>query len=83
MSWKPPDPWSYSYLLGLFLGVCSLKPGRAASTNRRIVLADWQRAIVDAHPEQFVRGLIHSDGRRVINRFKTKLPCGRFIGPKL
>jgi hypothetical protein len=20
VSWKPPDPWSYSYLLGLYLG---------------------------------------------------------------
>ncbi|HKH18270.1 MAG TPA: hypothetical protein VKA57_12150 [Solirubrobacteraceae bacterium] len=50
-------------------------PGR--KHNRRIVLADWQRDVVDAHPEQFLRGLIHSDGCRVINRFKTKLPSGR------
>jgi hypothetical protein len=41
------------------------------------MLADWQRAIVDAHPEQFLRGLIHSDGCRTVNRFKTKLPSGR------
>jgi hypothetical protein len=20
MSWSPPDPWSYSYLLGMYLG---------------------------------------------------------------
>ena len=50
-------------------------PGR--KHNRRIVPADWQRDAVDAHPEQFLRGLIHSDGCRVINRFKTKLPSGR------
>ena len=37
----------------------------------------WQRAIVDRRPEPFLRGLIHSDGCRTINRFKTKLPSGR------
>ncbi len=41
------------------------------------MLADWQRAIVDAHPKPFLRGLIHSDGCRTINRFKTRLPSGR------
>jgi hypothetical protein len=51
------------------------EPGRKHS--RPIVLADWQRAIVDAHPEQFLRGLIHSDGCRTVNRFKTMLPSGR------
>ena len=50
-------------------------PGR--KHERPIVLADWQRAIVDRFPEQFLRGLIHSDGCRTINRFKTKLPSGR------
>lgn len=32
---------------------------------------------VDAQPEAFLRGLIHSDGCRSVNRFKTKLPSGR------
>jgi hypothetical protein len=41
------------------------------------VLEDWQREIVDRYPEQFLKGLIHSDGCRTINRFKTKLPSGR------
>ena len=50
-------------------------PGR--KHHRRIVLADWQREIVDRRPEPFLRGLIHSDGCRTINRFKTKLPSGR------
>jgi hypothetical protein len=50
-------------------------PGR--KHERPIVLADWQREIVERHPGQFVRGLIHSDGSRSINRFKTKLPSGR------
>ncbi|MEV7419982.1 transcriptional regulator [Streptomyces sp. NPDC089919] len=34
---------------------------------RRIVLEPWQREFVDAHPWDFVRGLIHSDGCRIIN----------------
>jgi hypothetical protein len=139
VSWRPPDTWSYSYLLGLYLGdgcvvrheraerlvitldgiypeiieeaaaavqlavprkrvsVLTVKGSRAVVVqsygnhwhevfpqagpgrkhNRPIVLADWQRAIVDAHPEPFLRGLIHSDGCRTVNRFKTKLPSGR------
>ena len=36
-----------------------------------------EREIVDRYPEEFVRGLIHSDGCRTINRFTTKLPSGR------
>jgi hypothetical protein len=134
--WKPPDPWSYAYLLGFYLGdgyissagqllvvcdqqypeiieevrgamiltslrryvgicphrehnysrvTCSWQgwfeafpqhgPGR--KHDRPIVLEPWQQAIVEAHPWQFLRGLIHSDGCRTINRFKTKLPRGR------
>jgi hypothetical protein len=42
--------------------------GPGAKHDRRIVLAPWQRAIVDAHPEQLVRGLIHTDGWRGNNR---------------
>jgi hypothetical protein len=137
--WRPPDRWSYSYLLGLYLGdgwvaphlrtarfvitldgiypeiiedahcaatLClpprpvSVHPivgsrallvqsywkgwlevfpqwGDGRKHERPIVLADWQREIVDEFPEQFLRGLIHSDGCRVINRFKTKLPSGK------
>ncbi|MFE2328378.1 helix-turn-helix domain-containing protein [Streptomyces sp. NPDC059385] len=40
-------------------------PGR--KHDRRIVLEDWQQAIVDAHPWEFIRGLIHSDGCRITN----------------
>jgi hypothetical protein len=43
-------------------------PGR--KHNRRIALAPWQQRIVDAHPDQLVRGLIHSDGWRGINRIR-------------
>ncbi|MFI8498736.1 helix-turn-helix domain-containing protein [Streptomyces sp. NPDC085524] len=40
-------------------------PGR--KHDRRIVLEDWQQEIVDAHPWEFIRGLIHSDGCRITN----------------
>jgi hypothetical protein len=50
-------------------------PGR--KHERPIVLAPWQQEIVDAYPGPFVRGLIHSDGCRTVNRFTTKLPSGR------
>jgi hypothetical protein len=36
-----------------------------------------QRELTHAHPKELLRGLIHSDGCRTINRFKTKLPSGR------
>ena len=50
-------------------------PGR--KHERTIALQRWQQDIVKRHPGDFVRGLIHSDGCRTINRFKTKLPSGR------
>jgi hypothetical protein len=139
MKWRPPDSWSYSYLLGMYLGdgcvssnrgsyqlvvacdaaypqiiedcwaammltllprrvhcnphrsSCSVRvvgsskrwpeafpqhgPGR--KHDRKIELALWQREIVDRHPREFLRGLLHSDGCRTVNRFKTKLPSGR------
>jgi hypothetical protein len=50
-------------------------PGR--KHERPIVLAQWQREIVGRHRGDFVRGLIHSDGCRTINRFTTRLPSGR------
>jgi hypothetical protein len=37
---------------------------------RRIALADWQRPVVDAHPGDLLRGLIHSDGCRTTNRIR-------------
>ncbi len=50
-------------------------PGR--KHKRPIELADWQRKITHDHPKHLLRGLIHSDGSRCINRFKTKLPSSR------
>lgn len=40
-------------------------PGR--KHERPIVLEEWQRQIVAAHPGPFLRGLFHSDGCRVMN----------------
>ena len=45
--------------------------------SRPIELAGWQRELTHAHPRELLRGLIHSDGCRCVNRFKTKLPSGR------
>jgi hypothetical protein len=39
-------------------------PGR--KHERKISLADWQAQLVAEHHEEFVRGLIHSDGCRVV-----------------
>ena len=40
-------------------------PGR--KHDRSVELVTWQRTVVDRHPEQLVRGLIHSDGWRGTN----------------
>ena len=46
-------------------------PGR--KHERRIELAPWQETIaLELHPELFIRGLIHSDGCRAINRVMSK-----------
>jgi hypothetical protein len=51
--------------------------GAGRKHERPIRLEPWQQEIVDRHPGEFVRGLIHSDGCRTINRFRTTLPSGR------
>jgi hypothetical protein len=50
-------------------------PGR--KHLRKIELTRWQLELTRRHPRELLRGLIHSDGSRVLNRFKTKLPSGR------
>jgi len=48
---------------------CVLPHGAGPKHARPIVLRPWQRAAaIDEHPGPFVRGLIHSDGCRVLNR---------------
>ncbi|WP_460748534.1 transposase [Nocardiopsis oceani] len=50
--------------------------GPGKKHDRTIVLEPWQRTIVEEHTEEFVRGLVHSDGCRVVNRIKRTLPGG-------
>jgi hypothetical protein len=45
-------------------------PGRKHS--REIALVSWQERIVRAHPGDFLRGLIHSDGWRGVNKVHVK-----------
>jgi hypothetical protein len=51
-------------------------PGR--KHERRIVLAPWQQRIVTAYPRQLLRGLVHSDGCRVVNRVGN----GTYVYPR-
>jgi transcriptional regulator with XRE-family HTH domain len=44
--------------------------GAGRKHARSIELADWQRAITHEHPEMLIRGLIHSDGCRFLNRVR-------------
>lgn len=45
-------------------------PGR--KHERKIELVQWQQEIVERHPRELLRGLIHSDGCRVLNRVNGK-----------
>lgn len=49
--------------------------GPGKKHERTIALEPWQQAIVDAHPWEFIRGLIHSDGCRITN-WTTRLVAG-------
>ncbi|MFB6707317.1 transcriptional regulator [Streptomyces sp. NPDC056333] len=49
--------------------------GPGKKHNRKIALEPWQQKIVDAHPWELVRGLIHSDGCRITN-WTTRLIAG-------
>jgi hypothetical protein len=49
-------------------------PGR--KHQRRIELEPWQRTIVEQHPHRFVRGLLHSDGCRSLNRVRRPVAGG-------
>lgn len=42
---------------------------------RTIALEPWQQEIVDGFPQDFIRGLIHSDGCRVMN-WTTRMVAG-------
>ncbi|MFF7951812.1 helix-turn-helix domain-containing protein [Streptomyces griseorubiginosus] len=49
--------------------------GPGKKHERTIALVPWQQAIVDEHPWEFIRGLIHSDGCRITN-WTTRLVAG-------
>jgi hypothetical protein len=52
-------------------------PGR--KHQRKIELVPWQQEIVDADPRPLLRGLIHSDGCRILNWVKgTPYPRYQF-----
>lgn len=42
--------------------------GPGPKHHRRIQLARWQWRIVLSHPDQLLKGLLHSDGCRILNR---------------
>jgi hypothetical protein len=46
--------------------------GRGRKHSRPIELHPWQRTIVERYPGMFLRGLIHTDGWRGINRVHVK-----------
>ncbi|MEU2871482.1 transcriptional regulator [Streptomyces olivoreticuli] len=50
--------------------------GPGKKHDRRIALESWQQQLVDAHPWEFIRGLIHSDGCRITN-WATRLVKGQ------
>lgn len=50
--------------------------GAGMKHTRKIELEPWQQTMVDAHPDRLIRGLIHSDGCRSINRIRKKSPDG-------
>jgi len=50
--------------------------GTGKKHERTIALVSWQQRLVDRFPRQFLRGLIHADGSRVINRFRVSLASG-------
>lgn len=50
--------------------------GAGRKHERAITLAGWQKEIVDRYAQEFLRGLIHSDGCRFVNRVRRPLKDG-------
>ena len=51
--------------------------GPGKKHERKIELVSWQREITHRYTREFIRGLIHSDGSRCMNRFAVRLSSGR------
>jgi hypothetical protein len=45
---------------------------------RPIELRDWQRAVTHEHPRELLRGLLHSDGTRSVNRVGDRYAYPRY-----
>lgn len=58
------------------LGEAFPQHGPGKKHLRKIELVAWQRELTRQHPKALIRGLIHSDGSRCINRFTVQLPSG-------
>lgn len=54
--------------------------GPGLKHTRPIVLEPWQRRIVERYPGRLLRGLIHSDGCRVVNRIRH--PKKTYVYPR-
>jgi hypothetical protein len=50
------------------LAVCLSTARAGAKASAVIELVGWQQTLVERHPGMLLRGLIHSDGARVLNR---------------
>lgn len=50
--------------------------GPGTKHTRRIKLESWQEKIVAQYPREFLRGLFHSDGCRIMNNVRRRLPSG-------
>jgi hypothetical protein len=66
----------------LLLNVLALpipQHGPGKKRERRIILADWQQALVERWPEHLIRGLIHSDGCRFQNTGRGNWSHPRYL----
>lgn len=52
--------------------------GPGKKHERAIVIADWQRELVDIDPRPLLRGLFHSDGCRCVNRVRDPRSLSRW-----
>lgn len=73
MTGRPPGRIHREGFFGLYSNwkhwTCVLpQHGNGKKHLRQIVLLDWQQQLLERHPGAILRGLIHSDGCRVMNR---------------
>jgi hypothetical protein len=52
--------------------------GSGRKHDRDIIIEPWQARVIENHLDQLIRGLINSDGCRVINRIKGKYEYPRY-----